>query len=523
MFPVLFGGPIFDDHTLIFGDAGLIQSPSGFTFLDYKSFYFKAWPLSYVILWHLYQIVGTNFFIYKLINLTLHILNCLLAFKILSRLKFKFAFAVTLIFAIHPLQVETVAWIFQLKTLFSIFWGLLAINYFLYLREKKLKWFLYTIPLIFFFLSLLSKISLIFLPVFFLIIGKKNKTHLVVCLSFIIISALVGYSTLRGVYQNNIESKESSIYYASKVSEPDKIPTDNEILFDDQTVFSNYQEEDNFSLTSYLSRPILNLFFYLQNYLIPFNLSLVYPPDIASTLSRRFISIALMLGILILLIIKRREIALVNSFINYSVLHILLCLPILGFVYIPYMKFTPVADHWIYPGILSLALLSITFSQLLKRDFPISKYFRLGYLLLFLYWSGYTFYHSYTFSSETSILEKSAKNSPDDFGPALSLVNSLIRDKKYEQAEIILKQKLKTNHEKPMFFYDKLVQIHRLRSDYSLLPYSLNLLAREHFYYSKQSDAKEYYKESLRLNPNQQEAKFFLELMGNKIIYPPNK
>ncbi|PLX13523.1 MAG: hypothetical protein C0594_01125, partial [Marinilabiliales bacterium] len=92
-------------------------------------------------------------------NRTLHILATLLLFIFiykLSRNKALPAFLVSLIFAIHPLHVESVAWISERKdVLYAVFFLAALITYLLYKDRGKFVYFIITVVL--FILSLLSK------------------------------------------------------------------------------------------------------------------------------------------------------------------------------------------------------------------------------------------------------------------------------------------------------------------------------------------------------------------------------
>jgi tetratricopeptide (TPR) repeat protein len=98
-------------------------------------------------------------------NLLLHLLNTLLVYLILLRLikESRAAVVGALLFALHPVQVEPVAWVSGLKDLLSAFWGLLALNQYLRAcetaasgRERRRHYLLATV---FFLLALLAKPS----------------------------------------------------------------------------------------------------------------------------------------------------------------------------------------------------------------------------------------------------------------------------------------------------------------------------------------------------------------------------
>ena len=112
-----------------------------------------------------YRFYGLNPKGHHLTNLFLHITNTLLLFLILywmTKAPFRSSF-VALLFAIHPLHVETVAWIAERKDVLSTFFFMLTIlayiNYVEYLSFKRYFW-----VWLCFFLGLMSKPMLVTLP-----------------------------------------------------------------------------------------------------------------------------------------------------------------------------------------------------------------------------------------------------------------------------------------------------------------------------------------------------------------------
>jgi protein O-mannosyl-transferase len=90
--------------------------------------------LSYMLDYQLYELAPAG---YHLTNLFWHLLNCLLLFGILRSLTKELwpSFFVALLFAIHPLHVESVAWVTERKdVLSSFFWFLTT---WLYLRQVR--------------------------------------------------------------------------------------------------------------------------------------------------------------------------------------------------------------------------------------------------------------------------------------------------------------------------------------------------------------------------------------------------
>jgi Flp pilus assembly protein TadD len=96
----------------------------------FTTFHFNNWhPLTWLSYMLDVQIFGPSPGALHLVNVVLHVVNALLVFFILDRMtgaRGRSAFAAAL-FALHPLRVESVAWIAERKDLLSTAFGLLAI------------------------------------------------------------------------------------------------------------------------------------------------------------------------------------------------------------------------------------------------------------------------------------------------------------------------------------------------------------------------------------------------------------
>lgn len=120
-----------------------------------------------------YQLFGLEPNGYHIFSLLLHLVCTALVFRILLLLELPVPFAAlgTLFFGIHPMRVETVAWVTERKDLlFSLFYLSAIIVYIRYIRTQKHKSLLYGFTLLFFVLSLFSKIQAVALPLSFLLI-----------------------------------------------------------------------------------------------------------------------------------------------------------------------------------------------------------------------------------------------------------------------------------------------------------------------------------------------------------------
>jgi len=127
--------------------------------------YFMWHPLTTIVNMVDYKFYRLNPLGHHLTNLLLHIVSALLLFKILSditRVIWPSAF-VAAIFALHPLQVEAVAWAAELKTVLSgLFWLLTIAVYIRY--TKKPRTGLYLLLLMVYGLCILTKPTVVTLP-----------------------------------------------------------------------------------------------------------------------------------------------------------------------------------------------------------------------------------------------------------------------------------------------------------------------------------------------------------------------
>jgi len=116
-------------------------------------------PLAILSLTIDYHFFGMNAFPFHLVNLLMHLANVALVFWFVFLLvkRVEAAVIVSILFAIHPMHVESVSWISERKdVLYTLFFLASLISYLFYVRhEKKYRYLIFS--LILFCLSLLSK------------------------------------------------------------------------------------------------------------------------------------------------------------------------------------------------------------------------------------------------------------------------------------------------------------------------------------------------------------------------------
>ncbi|MFZ3103433.1 MAG: glycosyltransferase family 39 protein [Smithella sp.] len=152
----------------------------------FSTTYAEFWhPLTWLSLMLDYQLYGLNAGGYHLTNLILHILSTLLLFWLFNRMTgmiWRSAFVAAL-FALHPLHVESVAWIAERKDVLSAFFFMLTLCLYVYYTEKPdIK--KYLLVLFSFTCGLMSKSIVVTLPVILILLdywplnrfeSKKNN------------------------------------------------------------------------------------------------------------------------------------------------------------------------------------------------------------------------------------------------------------------------------------------------------------------------------------------------------------
>ena len=124
--PALRGVFIWDDDAYVTQNV-MLTAPDGLSRIWFsahrQSQYF---PLAYTTLRFEHALWGLNQHGYHAVNVLLHAANALLLWQLLRRLAVPGAWLAAAIFALHPVQVESVAWITELKNVQSALFYLLA-------------------------------------------------------------------------------------------------------------------------------------------------------------------------------------------------------------------------------------------------------------------------------------------------------------------------------------------------------------------------------------------------------------
>ena len=324
--PALNGDFIWDDDLHITKKKAVIGEES----------FKRIWTTSDAVY---YPLVLTTFWVewrlwsgqpmgFHIVNVLLHVINAILLCFLFHQLGIKWAWLGGAIFALHPVHVESVAWITELKNVQSGFFYLLTLLFYLrFLDNRRRQWYLAT--LIMFLAALLSKPSTVMLPVILLIIHwwlnrPLQKKDIFSIVPFFVLSALASLWTIwEQQYHSGAIGPEWSIGLLER------------------TVIAGY-----------------NIWFYIIKLLFPYNLTFFYPRWEIDPLSIiAYFPLALLL-ILYLASLKNYTAWGKSVFIALSYFIITL-FPTLGFFNFYFMRYSFVGDHFQYlPSMGIIALIT---------------------------------------------------------------------------------------------------------------------------------------------------------------------
>lgn len=134
----------------------------------------QYYPIVHTSYWIEYRLWGLEPAGYHAVNIVLHALNAIVLWFVLWKLGLRFAWLAGLVFALHPVHVESVAWITERKNVLSAFFYLIALLLYLRFdppeRTEIRRWALYGLSLASFALALLSKTVTCSLPAVILLL-----------------------------------------------------------------------------------------------------------------------------------------------------------------------------------------------------------------------------------------------------------------------------------------------------------------------------------------------------------------
>ncbi len=198
-YPAWHGGMLWDDDRHV--TRSDLQSAEGLwrIWFDMGATQ-QYYPAAHSAFWLQHKIWGDDTLGYHLVSIVLHGLSAFLIAVILRRLAVPGWWLAAVIFALHPVQVESVAWISELKNTLSGVFYLGAMLAYLHFDQNRQKW-RYACALGLFLLALLSKTVTATLPAALLVVfwwqrgGLKWRRDVLPLLPWFVLGAAGGLLT----------------------------------------------------------------------------------------------------------------------------------------------------------------------------------------------------------------------------------------------------------------------------------------------------------------------------------------
>jgi tetratricopeptide (TPR) repeat protein len=457
-FPVLQNGFIWDDDRHLTANP-FVTNIEGLKALwsDVRSTQ-QFYPLITSSFWMEYRLWGLDPLGYHIDNVLLHAMNTILLWRILVFLGVPAAWLVSAVFALHPVHVESVAWITERKNLLSGFFYLLSLYTFLRFyfpgqpvcsKERSVKYgsgLLYGISLFFFVCALFGKTVTCTLPAAVLLIfwWMQNRIHkeiIWLMVPYFLIG--LGLATLT--------------IWLEKVNAGALGPE------------WDYSFWDRFLIAGRA------LWFYIGKLLWPFPIIFTYPRwNIDDSVWWQYLYPVTFLFLLGVLWVLRKKIG--RSPLAAVLLFAGSTFPALGFFNIYYMRFSLVADHFLYlasTGILLIAVAGL--AKLTGKKFPVFA------ILLLLGLGHLTWKQIPIYKNDFALWSDTVQKNPTAWMAHYNLGNVFISQQKHEEAMAHYRQTI------------------RIKPDFPLAPYNLGnaLFAKK-----KTQEAIIQYQNTIRIKPD---------------------
>lgn len=413
--PALRADFVWDDALLITANpllqtfSGLAEIWSGGRTADY-------FPVTNTAFWTEWHLFGQHAAGYHAVNILLQAADALLVWLVLRRLHVPGAWLAGLIFGIHPVHAESVAWISELKNLLSMFFALLCVLCFFGFEEKRGggAFVAYAASLVFFALALLSKTPVVFLPVALLLCTWWRRR--------------LGVEKVDGASVRREAIRISPFFLIAIVLGLVTMWFQNRGLGDEEIILGSFSRR--------LVNAAMAVWWYAGKIFVPIRLMPIYPKwrfDAPQPLEW----LPLIALIVLLAILWRwRQNRTRDGFFVLSYF-IMALLPVLGFLQMSYLRSgTLVADHYQYFADVSLiAFFSAGVASLWVRPQRAMKIMILALVLLPLgSMAAYTWSRAKIYRNEETLWQDNLSKNPDAWQAHNRLGERFFKQEKYAQA-----------------------------------------------------------------------------------------
>jgi len=352
--PAWHAGLIWDDRSFIM-DNPLIRRADGLWRFWFSTKPVDYYPVTSTLWWIEWRLWSGNPLGYHVVNVLLHALDAVLLWRLLARLKFPGSWLAAAIFAVHPVNVESVAWIAERKNVLAMLFYLASLSCFVRARSSAVSagasssasvwpssvvssWRWYGLGLVAFFLALLSKTAVAPMPFVLLGLvwwqrGRVKRADVLYVLPLVAMAAAIG---------------SISFWFQSH-----------------RAIGADIVRTDGF--WARLAGAGWAIWFYAYKAMFPFRLQSIYPRwQIDAGAWWSYVPALLVAGVFAACWRGRQTLG--RGPLLGFVYFVVMLSPVLGFLNIGFMKLSLVADHWQYFAIIGpIALFAGAIAKTYRR------------------------------------------------------------------------------------------------------------------------------------------------------------
>lgn len=324
--PAYNGGWIWDDDTSVYSNP-VVTKPDALYRIWFTTEDYDFWPVTKTVFWVEYTLFKDRPAGYHRVNIALHAAACVLIYLVLRKLTGPGAALASFVFALHPVNAASAAWVSELKNLLSMIF--LALTMLCWLRfESKQRPLSYVLALLAYAAALTSKTSVVMFPAMLLGLawwkrGQVTRRDFIRSLPFFLLSGAMAAATV-------LSQARSMVVINRPLAGLEKVAGAGWIFW-----------------------------FYVYKALLPVRLSAIYPhwkETIASLGWIAFIPTAALVALLSVVWLKRKS-AIGRPLLLALGYSLLAMLPVLGFINMTISIHSLVADHFQYLPILGIITL----------------------------------------------------------------------------------------------------------------------------------------------------------------------
>lgn len=397
----------FDDPILVHENPAVINFDLEKIFL--KSNAEDYLPMTTITFAIEHSIFGFDPFYFHLDNIILHLFNVTLVFLFITLLfpnSILIAALTALLFGIHPLHVESVAWISQRKDVLSTFFFISSLIFYIYSGNKIKKYsnfIFYVLSIIFFILAILSKFMAVSLPGIIILLDllKKEKRQKILFRSLPFVVVMTIFSVIHLKLHNSI----------------------------------GQDSFEKFNLLAGIKNGFDSLAFYISKSIIPLKLSAFYEKNVVFATWIDYSFLLSWIGIILLYVKAKKEVAMV-VFVNIFFLATIF--PVLQII--PFGKRFIFADRFMYlPSIGLFCFIAMIIIHL--SHFKTLRWFTYSAVVVIIVSFSYlTYNQALAWKNSETLWSHAFKNYPISSSISTSLASEYFKKGNVKDASIKFQQ-----------------------------------------------------------------------------------